>query len=163
MMVERGTARDPIGWAVLHAFTLLLGVLTLLTLLSLRSVWPLINRYIADAIPLGQYTFSTILAAFFGILASSAVLFAYRLTAQGWRNPRCSLGMTGCLLFKVAVYGGLLTVLYLNMKSLYFELLPLKLLQNGVLITSIAAAVVEVARRYNVLRRVRNRALRHDW
>lgn len=141
-MVERGIVRDPIGWAVIHAFTLLLGLLTLLTLLSLRSVWPLMNRYIADVIPLGQYTFSTILAAFFGILASSALLFAHALTAQRRRNLRCSLGITGYSLFQVAVCGGLLTVLYLNTKSLYFELLPLKLLQNGVLIISIAAAVV---------------------
>jgi len=139
-MVERGISRGLPGRLVFHALVVLLGLLVLLTLLSLRAVWPLMNGYVAKALPLGDYAFPAALGGFLVVLVSSLGGFVYALIAGSRRRTQLSFWTAAHLVLQVAVYTGLLAALYPNMKSLYFELLPLKLLENGVLIISILAA-----------------------
>ncbi len=139
-IAAHGVSRDPIGWLVFQTSAVLLGLLELSTLVSLRAVWPLMNRDVARVLPLGEYAFFAAFAGFLGILLSSCAVFVYGLLAEPRGKRRFSPWMGVYFLIQVGIYVGMLGSLYPNVESLYFELLPLKLLRNGVLPTAIVGA-----------------------
>jgi hypothetical protein len=134
-----GFTRSNSLWFVISVLVALLGLLTLFIVLSLRAVWPLMNEYVAHMLPLGGNSFSAVLAAFLIILALSFATVVYAFRAKN-RDKFSSLAKA-YLPVQVAVYSSVLAALYTNVYSLYFDLLPSRLLQNGVLPASALAAV----------------------
>jgi hypothetical protein len=126
---------------LLHALTALFGLMTLFTLISMRAVWPLMNGYASRIIPLGDRSF---VAAFAGLLALQAASLALLLpaagTAGGRRGIVASILARALLLLQTVLCAGVLAALYPNVNSLYFDLLPSKLLGNGVLPASALVA-----------------------
>ena len=144
-MVGDDTKSRQIGWLASQTWVALLGLVALSTLLSLRAVWPLMNGYVAQVLPLGDYAFSAALAALLVVMASSIAALVCALIAHGRGKAQLSPWTAIHLLLQVAAYVAVLAALYPNVRSLYLELLPSKLLHNGVLPVSIAAAVACVA------------------
>jgi len=133
-----GVTRSNSAWLVMSVFVALLGLLTLFIVLSLRAVWPLMNEYVARMIRLGSDSFSAVLAAFLIILALSFATVVYSFRAKN--RDKFSLLAKAFLPVQAAVYSSILAALYPNVYSLYFDLLPSRLLQNGVLPASALAA-----------------------
>jgi hypothetical protein len=139
-MVTRDTRGQQTSWAALQAWAVLLGLLTLATLFSLRAVWPLMNDHVAQVLPLDDDAFTAVFAVFLSVLVSAFVALIHGVIARGRERKRPFSWTAVHLLLQVATYAGVLAALYPNVRSLYFELLPSKLLQNGVLPISIVVA-----------------------
>ena len=125
---------------VVHMLVLLLGLLTLFTLLSLRAVWPLMNGYVARVLPMGDRAFSAAFVAFLMIQAGSFAAIVHAATAKARRGVLVSILVAAFLILQAILSAGTLAALYPNVASLYFELLPSKLTGNGVLPLSVSVA-----------------------
>lgn len=129
------------GWRTalsINLFTLLSGLFSILMIFSLRGVWVLMNRFVKGAIPLGENSF---LAAYIFVLllvvASAASLIAL-FKSEKRKQDGVSPWMLIFPIFQLAVYWGLVAIMYPEVQSMYLRLLPVKLLKNGVLIGAIA-------------------------
>ncbi|MGL1891546.1 MAG: hypothetical protein OCD02_07965 [Spirochaetaceae bacterium] len=116
-----------------NLFVTLSGLFSVFMIFSLRLVWVLINKFVKGAIPLGDNSF---LAAYIFVLflLITSIISLIRIH-KGKKYNRVLT--TIYLSFQLAVYWGLVAIIYPEVQSLYLQLLPIKLLQNGVLIVSI--------------------------
>ncbi len=125
----------PSSWFSFHVAVAQWSLFTLLTVLSMRSVWPLMNGFISRILPLGSHSFLVLWVVLWIVLGVSLIPLV--------RRPCCySLGWKLFILAQLGVFVGAFLALYPDVHSLYFELLPTKLLSTGILPVMVFVALM---------------------
>jgi len=117
------------------------GLVTILLLFSIRSVWNLINKFLDKTIGLKEYSFPVILSILFILLFISVSYLLYQLTIGKSKKKEFSKAIISLFFLELFLYIAILLQLYPNLESMYFSQLPYWLFKENVLLIGFVLAI----------------------